>query len=303
MHKTGLKFALAGLAASALVGWGADAYAVENVTPYLPCVSCGAPAGALPPAGTYFSNTMTFIDGSVVNGSGTKEPINVNALVEIPVLLYVPTMKVLGASVGLALVQPLVYQSQSVNLGPQSGHQQVGAFNTIIGGTLSWALPNDLFLSAGLSVYFDDGYYNTEHPIANNFYTFEPSIALSYLKNGWNLTVHSIVDANTENGTTHYQTGDIWISDFTAAKTFGKWTYGLIGYYVNQFQNDTVDGAVVTSPIGLFSAGNEQQAFALGPSIGYDFGPISLTAQYTRDLYAQNGALTDKFWFRFAFPF
>ena len=35
-----------------------------------------------------------------------------------------------------------------------------------------------------------------------------------------------------------YTTGDIFHADFTATKTFGKWTLGPVAYYVGQVSND-----------------------------------------------------------------
>lgn len=290
MSKMITKFALAGLVASALAG---QAYAVESVTPYLPCNSCGVPVGALPPAGFYFSDETAYIDGSVVNNSGVKIPVNVTAFLTIPVLLYVPNVHVLGASAALALVQPI---SENTTTAFGSTSRQTGLFNTILGGTLSWALPNGLFVSGGLGVYLNDGTYNVRQAtnIANNYTTFEPNVGISWLNNGWNLSLHLVVDTNTENTADHYQSGNIFFTDYTVAKTFGKWTFGVVGDYVQQFSNDTLRGVTL--------ANSEVGQFAVGPQVSYDFGPVTMTTFYTRDVWAQNGGQTDKFWLRFAFP-
>ena len=54
--------------------------------------------------------------------------------------------------------------------------------------------------------------------------------------------------------------------DYTAQKTFGKWTAGVVGYWVYQTGDDKIDGAIV--PAGALGTGNGTgnrfEKFALG---------------------------------------
>jgi hypothetical protein len=99
-----------------------------------------------------------------------------------------------------------------------------------------------------------------------------------------------------------YQSGDVMTVDYTAQQTFGKWTGG--GFWIYQVEDDKLNGSA-TPPnfAGLGdSTGNRFQAFSIGPSLGYNFGPVAVNLRYTRDVYAKNGPQGDLFWFRFALP-
>jgi hypothetical protein len=91
---------------------------------------------------------------------------------------------------------------------------------------------------------------------------------------------------------------------------YKKWTVGGVGYYVVQTTDDTItnfpsvaNGSVPANFLGLQNGtGNRLEKFALGPYVGYDFGPVNMNIWYTRDLFAKNTVLNDTFWFRFALP-
>jgi hypothetical protein len=301
--KTAGKVVLAG----ALTLAAQSAIATEALTPYQPGVSVGSAAGALPPPGWYFADDNVFIIGGVKNNSGNSVGANVWLDTQIPSVLYVPNFQVLGATYAVALVQPYVFKGvDATDVGGRATISN-GTFNTIIQPLgLSWNLKqfglDGFFASVALGIYINDGYYahsgaTTLQPsIANNYWTFEPSVALSYLKDGWNLTLHAVVDASTENDTTHYQSGDIFYLDYTVAHSFGKWSFGVGGNWTQQFQDDTIKGVKVGS-------GNEEEHVLLGPTIGYDFGPVSISGKALFGLQAENAANVSFYHVAFSFPF
>jgi hypothetical protein len=311
-----VKVAALGLVAGAVTIVDRPASAMEGLTPYLPGVSVGAAAGALPPPGTYFANDNVFVDGGVKNNSGNNVGANVWLDVEIPSVLYVPNFQVLGASYAAALVVPYVFKGvDATGTGAPGARATIsnGLFNTIIQPIgLSWNLHNGFFVSTGLSIYLPDGYYShasgtnaigqagaqvtSQASIANNFWTFEPSAAISYLQNDWNLTLHAVVDVNSENNTTNYQSGDIFYLDYTATKTFGKWTVGGGGNWTQQFTDDTISGT-------KFNDGNREENLLLGPYVGYDFGPVNIAAKAMFGVMAENAANVSFYHLSFAFPF
>jgi hypothetical protein len=69
------------------------------------------------------------------------------------------------------------------------------------------------------------GLYGTGN-IGSPYWTFEPELIVSYLKDGWNLSAALYEELNTKNSISQYTTGDIIHADFTATKTIGKWTFG-----------------------------------------------------------------------------
>ena len=296
------------LLAGALTFAAGSAEAVEGNTPYVPGLSVGSAAGALPGPGFYFSNDNVFVDGGLKNNSGNSTAGNVWADLDIPSLLWVPDFEVLGAQFGAAIVQPYTFQGLDV---PGAGGRATisnGLFNTIISPVnLSWNLHNGFFVSTGLGIYLPDGYYSHQASatggqttatasIANNFWTFEPGAAVSYLKSGWDLTLHALVDVNTENNTTSYQSGDIFYLDYTVTKTLGHWTVGAGGNFTQQFTNDTVGGAAVNGN------GNKLERVLLGPTASYSFGPATITGTYLDGVYAENGFNSSFFHFAVSFP-
>jgi len=86
-----------------------------------------------------------------------------------------------------------------------------------------------------------------------------------------------------------------------AARLLGP---GVVGFWIYQVDDDKLNGAA--TPANFFglgnSTGNRFEAFSIGPSVGDNFGPVSMNIRYTRDLYAKNGPQGNLFWFRFALP-
>ena len=63
--------------------------------------------------------------------------------------------------------------------------------------------------------------------------------------------------------------------DYTAQQTFGKWTAGVIGFWIYQVEDDKLNGAPTPANFaGLGnSTGNRFAAFSIGPSVGYARSP------------------------------
>lgn len=284
---------------------------MEKASPMIPGGSTGVAAGALPPKGLYFGTGLTLETGKLRDDSGSTARTPGGATVKITnfdvvaSLLWVPGWKMLGATYGASIKQP--YQWQSTDLGGASNNgiptSSKGLFNTIVTPiTLSWDLGNGFFLASGLTVYVKNGHflhhYSAEEgrevvstsSYANNFWTFEPNFAVSYLKDGWNFTLNSAVDINTKNKTTNYKSGSVYYLDATATKTSGAWTYGAIGNFTKQFKSDKIGGAVVEEVPGLYARGKKIQWALIGPMLSYDFGKAALTARYLYNVHTRNDA-------------
>lgn len=315
---TAIKFppALAALAALAPLVLPGAARALEpgSVNPHLPGVTEGIPAAVLPPPGFYFSNDLAYIAASFQTGSGKKLTtpaggINIVAWVEVPLLLWSSPWQILGAQYGAFFAQPLVNLQLHSFL---SGNNfRTGFYNTIINpAILSWHVAPNLFVGVNMPIYFRDGTWSKGAAInlANHTWTFGPSGAISYIDGGFMATANLEFDVQTENKDfapgLQYQSGDIFTLDYTVQQTFGKWTAGVVGYWIYQVEDDKLNGTATPANFsGLGnSTGNRFEAFSIGPSVGYDFGPITLSLRYTRDVYARNGLQGDLFWFRLALP-
>jgi hypothetical protein len=304
---------LAALGALAFAAWAGPAGAVELVTPYLPGNSVGAPAGASPPPGLYGVNTVDLLQGPIVDNNGNNIPgVRVSVALEIPVLVYVPNFKVLGATYNVALIIP--YAQQTVMVGgaggtPSASFNSNGMFNTIIVPVnLSWMVAPGLFVSTGLGIYVPDGTYASNPvynghqylgreiagtSIANNTWTFEPDVAVSYLADGWNLTGKVIFDLQTTNPDTNYSSGAVFFFDWTAAHKFGKWEAGVGGTFIQQI---SADSGGYQGQFGPNSNGHEYSYIALGPVVSYDFGPVTLQSKLLLPAEATNGGKITQFY-------
>ncbi|PKU26121.1 SphA family protein [Telmatospirillum siberiense] len=285
------------------------AYGEEKKSPMMPGGSAGNAAGALPPEGLYFNNEVTIEQGKLVDGEGrtSKTPAGTNVKafqVDVtPSLLWVPGVKVLGASYGVAITQPYAWLNTDFG-GASTGGDSTsnkGFFNTILTpAILSWDVGNGIFIGSGLSVYVKDGHFTHHYSaaqgretlsngsFANNYWTFQPNFAVSYLANGWNLTMNHVVDFNTKNDVTNYQSGNAYYLDLTATKKFGPWEFGAIGNILEQWQPDKVRGVKVAAVDGLSSAGNQSEVLAMGPLVAYNFGKASLRLRYLQPIRSEN---------------
>ena len=169
---------------------------------------------------------------------------------------------------------------------------------------LAWTLGGGWFASVGFSFYGPDGYITGIHGtggIGAPFWTFEPSIAVSYLAHGWNFTLHAAYDSNTANAYDHYQSGDQIFIDLTATKKFGKFEIGPVGYFTGQTTSDYDPNGVYAALAALHRPGiySDPTAFALGGLLGYDFGP---GVYATDEVYARDRAQGWRIWSYLSFP-
>jgi hypothetical protein len=302
---------LGGLGAAAVLAAAGQASAMETFSPFQPGVTSGAPSALLPPPGIYGAVDNAFLQGPVANNAGNNIGVNVWLDTFIPSVLWVPQWQPLaGATFGVAVVQPYVFRGTSLG---SSGTGTIGngLFNTIISPVnLSWNLQNGFFVKAGLAIYIPDGYI--QHISvpggkveggggnANDFWTFEPDFAVSFVSNGLQITGHAVFDFNTFDNDTQYQSGGTFYFDYGATQTLGKWSFGVGGNFTQQFQADTGSGVLLAKGI---TSGSEIQHVLLGPVVSYEAGPVNITARYLVGIHAENDANFSAFHLSFALPF
>lgn len=288
-----------------------QAMAEENWSPHLPGVTQGLAAGALPPEGLYFVNTTMLASFKLYDKDGDKTQVESDIFVDVPLLLWTPGIRVLGADYAVGLAQPITRVDTK---GGGMDDSEWGIFNTIlIPGQLSWHLPNDFHVLAGLSVYVPDGtaqktvisYKNGTYkgvPNSINYWSLEPSLGVSWLHDGWNISASLNYDINFKNTESGYTSGNVLVGDYTITKTIGAWTFGIGGYSVNQLEDDESEDATIQAGIDA-NDGNRQTKYAAGPILGYDFGPFAVTAAYNHGFGAKNVLSGDSVWTRIVVPF
>lgn len=289
------KLLLASVLCLAAVMMLTPAYATETWDPHLHGVDEGLAAGALPPPGVYFINDTYLAPSAPIQGpDGNHAPgLKLFAYIDVPILLWVPGCKFLGADYGVAIAQPFDYVNLMFGHGDGAGGTinssgtQWGAFNTIVlPYILSWKLPCDFRVKTALAVGFNDGttaksdsFENSNNlvaPAANGYYSFTPEVGVSWLHAGWNASVELFYTFGLTNSDWHdgfgpgsgYSSGNQFAADYTLTYTCGKWTFGGGAAQEQQVFNDTVNGMTLGNSMA--------RLWTAGPIVGYNFGPCSL---------------------------
>ena len=283
---------------------GLDANAVETSTPFLPGVTIGTPVGTPPPAGLYFSLPTAVFDLNVKNAEGQSIGVHATEPLMSPQLTYVPDIpKIFGATYGAFIGQPVGVPITSV---PGQGTlTNIGTVNTVISPlNLAWNLGGGFFVNFGITTYGPAFTYRVGsiENTSRNYATIEPGVGLTYLGGGWDFSIHPIIDINFVDPADGYQSGNLFMMDYTALRSFGKFEVGLGGTLTAQFSNDAINGVPVAAVPGINGYGNRAEQLTIGPILGYDFGKFALTAYAVTSVYARNTAGGDYFWLRFDIP-
>ncbi len=287
-----------------------QASAGELWNPVLRGTGEGLVSGALPPSGVYGSWSQYYGPWKKYDNEGHRTGLKLDPIVEIPALLWVPGVQILGADYAVAIAQPFDYTNARMYNNPNlSDNAHWGTFNTIlVPGQLSWSLPYDFHVKTGLTVYVDDASSSPGDPAHNNgvgsgngYWSLQPDFAVSWLHDGWNLSLDGHWTYNFENDKTHYRSGNIIEVDYTIAKTFGKWTVGAGFYQENQLARDSGIGALAAGCPA--SGGCKAELYGGGPLVGYQFEDINIMAIYNHAFYERNDMSGDVFNIRFSKAF
>ena len=271
----------------------------------------GSSAGVPPPGIYMFDQVFTYQSNLVGPGLanlGNNNKIGFQAAEDAQGFLFVPGWTFLGATYDAVLVQPFVMGS----LGSPFNIQQSGVHNTyIVPVELSWKLGTSGFaVKAGFGMYVPDGTTHAFIPgvtgsavpgpggagypfVGDPFWTFQPELIVSYLKDGWNLSAAIYGEFNTANRQDNYTQGNIFHADFTATKTIGKWTIGPVAYYEGQVSNDSCSSVGCQAAYGVTPGtvaaltNNRFNVWAVGGLVAYDFGPAALSLWATQEVSAK----------------
>lgn len=303
------------------------AFADEQWDPTLRGAAEGLAAGAMAPPGLYFINNFYFTPAWYKYGpSGSNPNIKLYTFVDSPVLFWSTGWQFLGAQYGAAIAQPFEYTLLRVKKDTGSAFNtmsgaQWGTFNTILVPViLSWKV-GDFHISGAMRVDLNDGTTSTGDSLAaitkngkqvlvspdgkniyawtgNDAYIFTPVLGISWLHAGWNISAQFRYSWFTKNNDTDYQSGDEFGADYTVTYTCGRWTLGVGAEQENQLFNDKFNAGH-----GYRSQPNTMHVnYAMGPIIGYNFGPCSLMFYYNFAIKTKNEVGGDFFNLRLVVP-
>ncbi|MGA0530533.1 transporter [Hansschlegelia sp. KR7-227] len=255
LHKA-LKIAAVGALALGASVTGALAGSVTQ-----PGERVGLAAGAPLPEGVYFVNTLDW-------GVRKQPGHDVSVGVDIPVIAWSTPWQIAGARVQVLVATPLIHASV------ENGPNNYGFYNPFAALQLAWDLGGGLGFSYYAGAYFNIG----DKDVRFRSTSFNHAAAISYTADGWNLTANLINGIHIDESK-GYDYPDFFNLDVTATKTFGKWEFGLAAFGSTDYN----------VPRSLKNVGyDKQRQIALGPLVGYNFGPVILQAYLTRDVYQRN---------------
>jgi len=299
---------LAALGALAGLTVGAPALAREPGVGLvlIPGITLGqANAVSLSP-GFRLASRTTYNDAVLLGNDGAPTGLRFYTPAEIVLATWVPDWKLLDAGYKAFVVAPFV-SSTLVREAPVPRAARGSFYATGAGNPklqfidLSWTLGEGFYANAGFGVYFPIGQYSSTSPvnIGAPFWTFEPTAAFSYFKDGWTLSLQAAYDTNTTSSVTNYLSGDQFVLNATVMKLFGSINLGPVGYWLVQTTNDANYG---TSVLGGQTALAGQQ-LAVGGAIGTQLGKLTLQFMVTQDVYAQNATQGTKGWLSLSYRF
>jgi len=284
---------LAGLGIFVLAATMPDARAREPgiapVTP--PGLTLGLPIAVSLPEGVYLTQRSSYYDATLYNPAGQKNGETASVFANSSQITYVPGLMILGATYKAFILVPLVDEWIDRTT-PASG--RTGKYNQLDFANpkiqpidLSWNLGNGFNVSTGVGVYVPLGQYTPGAAInlGADFYTVEPSVGFTYLKDGWNASFQTVYDTNTRNNKLRYLSGDQIMFNATVTKDFGGFNVGPVAYYQRQITGDVNDGGRTTFGGRTFSAPSN---LAFGALVSHRVGSAIVTAYVTDDVAWHN---------------
>jgi hypothetical protein len=212
--------------------------------------------------------------------------------VTIPVVAWSTPVTLLGARLQFLVATPAVL------VAVENTTSFWGMYNPLVSGQLAWDLGNGLGFSYLLGAYLD-----VHSDVAWSSTSLNQRFALSYTRDGWNLTANVIWGIHFDSVTDRPQLSpcpfpfalrgcnpDFVNVDLTATKKIGKWEFGPVAYGSTDLNRPVVGY-------------QKQSQIAVGGLIGYDFGPLTLQTYVTTEVSENNyGARDTRGWARIILP-
>jgi hypothetical protein len=233
------------------------------------------------PEGVYFWSTLSYGTRPVGN-------VDVNSLVNVPVIALSTPWTIAGARLELATTWPQIAVATHNRTGGPEPASLGPIYNPFVGGVLAWDLGHgfDLSLLSAVYIPWDSGVTG----VAANYWVAREGLNLAYSRDGWKAAVNFNYQFQGNNLSTYLPgANDNIVYDMTLTKTLGKWEIGAVGFGSNEVNQRAT--SIQTSQL------------ALGGLVGYDFGPVSAQLFLTHDVYQKNlGGYETRGWFRFVVP-
>ncbi|MGC1305526.1 MAG: transporter [Caulobacteraceae bacterium] len=285
-------------------GAAANAAQTSSLPAFPPGLTIGIAAGALPSQpGVYWTEKNFYTAIQAVNGEGRDTGAHLSSYATIPIVQFVPGLKLLGADYAFQFDSYGLFDAQI--LFPHAAHLRsystVGTSDLAIRPViLSWKLPDHLFFAIREGVYVPIGAYDPSKAINVSHHrdTFEQGLALSYVDPNWTLSSNGVIDINGKNPSTlvdgvseAYRSGPSFNLDLTALHTLGHLQVGPVGYYYHQFAGDSGPAAL---------NGGVPTEGGAGALVGYQFPKVYMSLYGVQDIAARNVGKQSRIWLTFS---
>ncbi|MFD1626850.1 SphA family protein [Azospirillum griseum] len=271
-----------------------------------PGLTMGLPIAVNPPPGVYLTNRTAFYSAKLYDNNGHYNGQKADILSNSVQLTWIPGVELLGGTYKAFVMAPYVdiHQKRTTTAVGRLGSWHTSGFGNpkIQPLDLAWNLGDGFNVSAGVGVYLPIGNWSAGSAInlGGKFWTVEPSVGVTYLKDGWNASLQILYDTNTRNPDNHYRSGDQVFANATVTKTIDEWTIGPVGYYQKQVTADSNTGGRATFGGAIFK---EPEQLALGGLVGRQIGPVRFTGMVTSEVMARNTYGGTKFWLNANYKF
>ncbi len=271
--------------------------------------------------GLAIANYFNFYDGSASTskqlpfGGSVTAGLDATAYSDTVVALYQTPLKLLGGYYAVGVAIPYVWlKAKGQVTGPLGNTITVRDRANGIGDItlypfmLGWTgLNGDLKYDVRLGIYAPTGDYD-KGKLANvgkNYWTFEPTISLSYIssKIGLELSAFAGMDFNTKNHKTDYRTGAQFHLDFTVAEHLPL-LGGIIGIGANAFFYQQITG---DSGSGAALGDFKGRTIGIGPVLSYAMKifkkDLVAEVKWLPEIEVKNRIKGDCIWFKLGMLF
>ncbi|MBV8621309.1 MAG: transporter [Curvibacter sp.] len=290
--------AMAAACTALAVGGSQNAHALEGGVSPFPVGSTGEFIAALPPIPGVFAVEQFNYSSSngLYDNGGNKLPVpfKLSAYSATTRVLASYGTQWLGANLYSQLVVPAVSLHTEI-AGDSETHRGLSNI-TLTPIMMRWGFSQYANLTGGLDISLPTGSYSPTRPsVAVGYTSWQPVVAYRYNDpSGLDVGLSNRFMFNQKNGDTGYRSGNAYAGEFTAGWHFGSWKVGVVGGYLNQFSDDSQNGASINA--------NRARSFAIGPSVVYNAGPVNISVNYQQGVYAANMAKSNALWVNFALP-
>lgn len=258
----------------------------------------GVPIAAQLPPGLYFSSRSGYSSERDYDADGNYTGAKVTIKDSAAQFLWIPELKIFGAQYRAFFTLPLLSLDLDVGGGAFEADNTGLSSMEIRPIDLSWEIAPGIFTNAGISFHTPSDWDASEGiNTGGEFWAISPSVGISYLRDGWNLSLHGLYFTNTRNTETDYKSGDEILVNATVTKDIGGFQVGPVAYWRRQITDDSNEGSFYGGTI----AGRANRA-GIGLSVTKRFGPVEMNVAYTHDVVHENTTAGNRLWLNFGIP-